>query len=144
MGHPVSWHDLGVVRVEVVPSQVSESRPGAASIFRTYGGQGPTIGARLGGPMAFANWSPSRSLYILAGALGFFAVAAGGMSFLPSHLQPGLPANASLWRMAALLLLLGALGSALAGVMTNLFEQVDRRGEERRLAAKRKRRGAKP
>jgi hypothetical protein len=62
---------------------------------------------------------------------------------VPSSFQPGLPANASLWRTVALLMLLGALGSALIGVMSNLFEQVDRHSEETRQVARRKRRERK-
>lgn len=83
----------------------------------------------------------SRNLYILAGTLGFFAVVSMGMALVPSTFQPGLPANGSLWRTVALVMLLGGLASALVGVMTNLFEQVDRRSEENRLAARRRRRG---
>jgi hypothetical protein len=41
----------------------------------------------------------------------------------------------------ALLLLLAALASALVGVLSNLFEQVDRHSEEARRAARSKRRG---
>ena len=63
------------------------------------------------------------------------------MSMLPSSLQPGLPANGTLWRTVALLLLLAGLASALIGVMSHLFEQVDRHSEEARLAARRSRRG---
>ena len=44
----------------------------------------------------------------------------------------------------ALLLVLAALGAALAGVMTNLFEQVDRRSEQRRREARQQRRGSRP
>jgi hypothetical protein len=40
----------------------------------------------------------------------------------------------------ALVLLLLGLGAALVGVMSHLFEQVDRRHEEARLAARQKRR----
>ena len=83
----------------------------------------------------------SRNFYILAGSLGLFAILSAGMSLVPSSFQPGLPANGSLWRMIALVLLLGALASALIGVMSQLFEQVDRRSEEAREAARRKRRG---
>ncbi|MDE3188730.1 MAG: hypothetical protein KGM96_14550 [Acidobacteriota bacterium] len=83
----------------------------------------------------------SRNFYILAGSLGLFAVVSMGMSMVPSSFQPGLPANASLWRTVALILLLAGLASALIGVMSNLFEQVDRRSEEARQAARRKRRG---
>ncbi|MGB6974183.1 MAG: hypothetical protein WBD67_05825 [Terracidiphilus sp.] len=82
----------------------------------------------------------SRNFYILAATLGFFALFAGGMMLMPSSFQPGLPANGSLWRMIALVMLLASLGSALIGVFSNLFEQVDRRSEEARLAARRKRR----
>ncbi len=84
----------------------------------------------------------SRNFYILAATLGFFALLSGGMSLLPAGFQPGLPANGSLWRTVALVLLLVGMASALIGVMTNLFEQVDRRNEEARLAARRKRRGS--
>jgi hypothetical protein len=83
----------------------------------------------------------SRNFYILAATLGFFALVSGAMTLVPSSFQPGLPANGSLWRTMALLLLLGALASALIGVLSNLFEQVDRRSEESRRAARNKRRG---
>ncbi len=82
----------------------------------------------------------SRNFYILAATLGLFALLSSGMSLVPSTFQPGLPANASLWRTIALVMLLAALASALAGVMTNLFEQVDRRSEEARIARRKKRR----
>lgn len=83
----------------------------------------------------------SRSFYFLAAALGIFALISGGMALVPSSFQPGLPANGSLWRTTALMLLLASLACALVGVMSHLFEQVDRRSEEARLAARRKRRG---
>jgi hypothetical protein len=82
----------------------------------------------------------SRSLYLIAGLLAAFAVVATVLSLLPAAHQPGLPAVASPWRTAALLLALGALASALLGVLTNLFEQIDRRSEERRLSARHARR----
>ena len=85
----------------------------------------------------------SRNFYILAATLGIFAVVSIGMSLVPSGFQPGLPANGSLWRTVSLILLLAGLASALIGVMSHLFEQVDRRSEESRLAARRKRRGEK-
>jgi len=52
-----------------------------------------------------------------------------------------LPANGTLWRTVALILLLAALGSALIAVMSNLFEQVERRSQEARRAARQRRRG---
>jgi hypothetical protein len=82
----------------------------------------------------------SRNFYILAAVLGFFAILSGAMSLVPSSYQPGLPANASLWRTVALVLVLFGLGAALVGVMSHLFEQVDRRSEEARQAERRRRR----
>ncbi len=82
----------------------------------------------------------SRTFYILAASLGFFALISAAMALVPSSFQPGLPANGSLWQTIAMFLLLFALGSALIGVMSRLFEQVDRRSEETRLAARRSRR----
>jgi hypothetical protein len=84
----------------------------------------------------------SRNFYILGATLGFFALVSAGMSLVPSSFQPGLPANGTLWRTVALVLLLAALAFALIGVMSHLFEQVDRRSEETRAAARRKRRGS--
>jgi fatty acid desaturase len=82
----------------------------------------------------------SRNFYILAASLLLFALIAAGMALVPSSFQPGLPANGSLWRTVAMFLLLFGLLSALIGVMSHLFEQVDRRSEEARQAARRKRR----
>ena len=82
----------------------------------------------------------SRNFYILAAVLLFFSLISGGMSLVPSSFQPGLPANGTLWRTVGLILLLAGLASALVGVMSNLFEQVDRRSEQRRLEARRRRR----
>ena len=82
----------------------------------------------------------SRNFYILAATLGFFALLSAAMSLVPSSFQPGLPANGTLWRTVALILLLAGLAFALIGVLSNLFEQVDRRSEEARLARRRRRR----
>ncbi len=86
----------------------------------------------------------SRNFYILAAALCFFALLAAGMTLVPSSFQPGLPANGSLWRTVALLMMLAALACALIAVMSNLFEQVDRRSEQQRQEERRKRRDAQP
>jgi hypothetical protein len=83
----------------------------------------------------------SRNFYILAATLALLAVLSGAMSMVPSSFQPGLPANGSLWRAVAMFLLLVGLVFALLGVMTHLFEQVDKRSENARLVARRKRRG---
>jgi len=86
----------------------------------------------------------SRNFYILAAALGFFALLSAGMTMIPSSFQPGLPANGSLWRTVALLMMLAALACALIGVMSNLFEQVDRRSEQQRQSARQKRKDSRP
>ena len=86
----------------------------------------------------------SRNFYILAAALGFFALLAATMTFVPSSFQPGLPANGSLWRTVALFMMLAALACALIAVMSNLFEQVDRRSEQERQEARRKRKEERP
>ena len=78
----------------------------------------------------------SRNFYILAATLGLFALLSAAMSLVPSSFQPGLPANASLWRTVTLFLALLGLIAALIGVMSHLFEQVDRRSEQARLAAR--------
>lgn len=75
----------------------------------------------------------ARNLYILAGALLFFALISFVMAFTAGHAQPALPANGTMWKTTALFLTVGGLGVALLGVMTHLFEQIDRRTEERRL-----------
>jgi len=85
----------------------------------------------------------SRNFYILAATLVLFALLSAGMSMVPSTYQPGLPANGTLWRTVALFLLLAGLAAELIGVLSHLFEQVDRRSEEARQAAKRKRRGGR-
>jgi len=82
----------------------------------------------------------SRNFYILAAALAFFAMLSGAMTLVPSSFQPGLPANGSLWRMVALVMLLAALACALIAVFSHLFEQVDRRSEAERVDARRRRR----
>jgi hypothetical protein len=82
----------------------------------------------------------SRNFYILSATLLLFALISGVMAMLPSSLQPGLPANGTLWRTVALLLLLGGLGSALIGMLTHLFEQVDRHSEDKRREARKRRR----
>jgi fatty acid desaturase len=82
----------------------------------------------------------SRNFYILAATLGLFAVLSMGMSLVPSSFQPGLPANGSLWRTISLVLLLAGLAFALIGILSHLFEQVDRRSEEARQTARRQRR----
>ena len=74
----------------------------------------------------------ARNLYILAGTLLLFAVISLVMAMTGGRAQPALPASGTLWKTTALFLTVGGLIVALLGVMTNLFEQIDRRTEERR------------
>lgn len=86
----------------------------------------------------------SRNFYALAATLFALALVSCGMTFIPSSHQPGLPANASLWKTTGLVLLLASLVVALLGVLTSLFEQVDRRSRERRLRERQGRQGRRP
>ena len=79
----------------------------------------------------------SRNLYILAASLLLFALISCGMSLLPSGAQPGLPGNGSLWKTTGLFLFLGSLIAAFAASMTAMFEQVERRNEERQRQRRR-------
>jgi len=81
----------------------------------------------------------ARNLYIVAGVLLGFAAISFVMALTSTHFQPALPANGTLWKTTALFLTLGGLFAALLGMMTAIFEQVDRRNEERKLVQRRKR-----
>jgi hypothetical protein len=80
----------------------------------------------------------SRNLYILAGSLLLFALISCGMVYVGNS-QPGLPGNGSLWKTTAMFLTLGGLIVALAGSLTAMFEQVDRRTEERKHQERKRR-----
>jgi hypothetical protein len=73
----------------------------------------------------------SRNLYLMAASLLVLSLVSCGLSLAPNALQPGLPANGSIWRMVGLILLLVSLLCALGGILTTMFEQVERRSEER-------------
>src|ERR1700722_13742264 len=73
----------------------------------------------------------SRNLYLLAATLLLFSLVSCGMSLVPNSLQPGLPVNGSLWKTIGLGFLLTSLLTALAGMLTAMLEQVDRRSQER-------------
>ena len=73
----------------------------------------------------------SRNLYLLASSLLLFSLISCAMAFVPNALQPGLPVNGSLWKMIGLVLFLLSLVTALAAILTAMFEQVKRRSEER-------------
>jgi hypothetical protein len=79
-----------------------------------------------------------RNLYILAATLGLFALISCGVAYTNIAQQPGSPGDVALWRTMGLGLFVVALIVALAGILSSLFEQAERRTEEARRA-KRKR-----
>jgi hypothetical protein len=82
-----------------------------------------------------------RNLYILAGTLGIFAVVCLGVSFTNIAQQPGSPGDVSLWRTMSIAFLVLGMVVALAGMLSTLFEQAERRAEEDRLARRARRKG---
>ena len=68
-----------------------------------------------------------RNLYILAATLAFLALVSVGLSFTNVAQQPGSPGDVSLWRTTGIGLLLFAMVVALAGILSSLFEQAERR-----------------
>ena len=70
-----------------------------------------------------------RNLYILAGTLFIFSMAACGAAFTSIAQSPG---DRSLWHTMGLVLLVIALVVTMAGMLTSLCEQAERRTDERR------------
>jgi hypothetical protein len=79
-----------------------------------------------------------RNLYILAGSLILFALISCGIAYTNIAHQPGSPGDVSLWRTMGLGLFVVGLFVALAGVLSSLFEQAERRDEESRRARRRR------
>jgi hypothetical protein len=75
-----------------------------------------------------------RNLFILAATLTLLSLVSCGVAFTNIAQQPGSPGDASLWRTMGLALFVIALLVALAGVLSSLFEQAERRAEEARHA----------
>jgi hypothetical protein len=73
-----------------------------------------------------------RNLYILAASLTLFALISCGLAYTNITQQPGSPGDTSLWRTMGLVLFVIALVVALAGILSTLFEQAERRSEEAR------------
>ncbi len=73
-----------------------------------------------------------RNLYILAASLALFALVSCGVAYTNIAQQPGSPGDASLWRTMGLALFVVALVIALAGILSSLFEQAERRAEQSR------------
>jgi hypothetical protein len=80
-----------------------------------------------------------RNLYILAASLGLFALISCGIAYTNIAQQPGSPGDVSLWRTMGLVLFVIALVVALAGILTSLFEQAERRAEAQRLSRRKQR-----
>jgi uncharacterized membrane protein len=81
-----------------------------------------------------------RNLYILAGALGFFAVVCFVLAFTGIAHEPGAPTDSSLWRTMGAFLLVISLIAGLMAVMQTMFEQAERRDTEHRQAERERRR----
>jgi hypothetical protein len=79
-----------------------------------------------------------RNLYILAATLLLFALVSCGIAFTNIAQQPGSPGDVSLWRTMGLAFFVLALIIALAGILSSLFEQAERRAEEARRARRRR------
>lgn len=73
-----------------------------------------------------------RNLYILAATLFVFALISCGLAYTNVAHQPGSPGDVSLWRTMGLAFFLLSLIVALAGIMTTLFEQAERRADDAR------------
>ena len=80
-----------------------------------------------------------RNLYILAGTLLFFALASFGLSFHTIAHQPGSPGDVSLWRTMGIGFFVLSMVVALAGSLSSLFEQAERRAELARLERRKRR-----
>ncbi len=78
-----------------------------------------------------------RNLYILAITIGALSLVSLVLSFTNIAQQPGSPGDASLWRMTSIALLCVALIVTLAGVLSSLFEQAERRAQQQRRQRRR-------
>lgn len=80
-----------------------------------------------------------RNLYILAATLLTFAFVALVISFTNIAQQPGSPGDQALWRTMSIAFLILAMVVALAGMLSSLFEQAERRAGESRMRRRRNR-----
>ncbi|WP_263383268.1 hypothetical protein [Granulicella arctica] len=74
-----------------------------------------------------------RNLYILAATLVLFSLVSCGLAYTNIAQQPGSPGDVSLWRTMGLALFVVGLIVALAGILSSLFEQAERRAEIARI-----------
>ncbi len=80
-----------------------------------------------------------RNLYILAATIGVLALLSFALSFSNIAQVPGSPGDVRLWRTTSLALVFVGLLIALAGVLSQLFEQAERRATEQRRHRRRRR-----
>ena len=80
-----------------------------------------------------------RNLYILAATLTLLAAVSVVVSWTDIAQQPGSPGDVALWRTTGLALFVIALVVALAGILSSLFEQAERRSEEARRGRQKER-----
>jgi hypothetical protein len=78
-----------------------------------------------------------RNLYILASSLILFGLISCGVAYTNIAQQPGSPGDTSLWRTMGLGFFVVGLFVALAGILSTLFKQAERRDEESRRAKRR-------
>ena len=81
-----------------------------------------------------------RNLYILAGSLILFALVSCGIAYTNIARQPGSPGDVALWRTTGIALLCVSMIVALAGILSSLFEQAERRHEQERRQKRESRR----
>ncbi len=79
-----------------------------------------------------------RNLYILSATLFVFALVSCGLAFSSVAHQPGSPGDVGLWRTMGLVFFSLSLVTALAGILSTLFEQAERRDEETRRERRRR------
>ena len=79
-----------------------------------------------------------RNLYILAASIGILALISFALSFTNVAQVPGSPGDVRLWRTTSIALVLIGLVIALAGVLSQLFEQAERRATEERRHRRRR------
>ncbi len=79
-----------------------------------------------------------RNLYILAATLFLFALVMFGVSFTNIAQQPGSPGDQALWRTMGIAFLILSMVIALAGMLSTMFEQAERRADESRKLRRRR------
>lgn len=85
-----------------------------------------------------------RNLYILAATIGILALISFVLSFTNVAQVPGSPGDVRLWRTTSIALVFVGLVVALGGVLSQLFEQAERRATQQRHTRRRQRRPDRP